>query len=339
MTYVVWIAIALAAVVFCISPAGRSTTPTRPVARAPTSPRDRLTSRPRPGRKRRQRRRQSLGIAGPRPLPAGPGHPPRETPAAPEHPGLRSRQPVMTCANQTDAMTAARAPRRALIVSADVGEGRDSAARALESHRPGLARLRGRLAGRPGRHGTRVRRARPDLLRDPGTAPALDVRVLLLRDVAAPLVPGVDPARMGARFGRRMRPRIRAFDPDVIVSTYPLGSAGLSWLRRRGELATPSGAWVAAFCPHPSWLYPNLDITHVMHPTAADIAAQAEPGIRVAVGAMPVRAAFAPADRRPPGPGSACRRPVRRGPVPGVAWLRPGRPGRDRPASRGPRCR
>ena len=31
---------------------------------------------------------------------------------------------------------------------------------------------------------------------------------------------------MGARFGRRMRPRIRAFNPDMIISTYPLGSAG-----------------------------------------------------------------------------------------------------------------
>jgi UDP-N-acetylglucosamine:LPS N-acetylglucosamine transferase len=102
---------------------------------------------------------------------------------------------------------------------------------------------------------------------------------------------------LGAWFGRRMAPRIRAFGPDLIVSTYPLGSAGLSWLRRHGQLAMPAGAWVPAFCPHPSWLYRNLDITYVMHPSAAAVAASAEPGLRVAVGALPVRDAFAPADR------------------------------------------
>ncbi len=102
---------------------------------------------------------------------------------------------------------------------------------------------------------------------------------------------------LGAWFGRRMGPRIRALDPDVIVSTYPLGSAGLSWLRRQGELAMPVGAWVPAFCPHPSWLYRDLDITFVMHPAAAMAAARTEPGLRVAVGALPVRDAFVPADR------------------------------------------
>jgi UDP-N-acetylglucosamine:LPS N-acetylglucosamine transferase len=102
---------------------------------------------------------------------------------------------------------------------------------------------------------------------------------------------------LGAWFGRRMGPRIRALNPDVIVSTYPLGSAGLSWLRRHGELAMPVGAWVPAFCPHPSWLYRDLDITFVMHPAAAMAAAKAEPGLRVAVGALPVRDAFVPEDR------------------------------------------
>jgi UDP-N-acetylglucosamine:LPS N-acetylglucosamine transferase len=59
----------------------------------------------------------------------------------------------------------------------------------------------------------------------------------------------------------------------------------------------PAGAWVPAFCPHPSWLYRDLDITFVMHPAAAMAAAKAEPGLRVAVGALPVRDAFVPEDR------------------------------------------
>jgi UDP-N-acetylglucosamine:LPS N-acetylglucosamine transferase len=111
----------------------------------------------------------------------------------------------------------------------------------------------------------------------------------------------LDAARrgLGAVFGRRMAPHIRAFRPDVIISTYPLGSAGLSWLRRRGQLDVPTGAWVPAFCPHPSWLYRNLDVTYVMHQSAAAVAVRAEPGTPVVVGAPPVRGAFAPADKAP----------------------------------------
>lgn len=60
----------------------------------------------------------------------------------------------------------------------------------------------------------------------------------------------------------------------------------------------PAGAWIPAFCPHPSWLYRNLDITYVVHPVARQVAVEAEPGMRVAVGALPVRGAFALAAHR-----------------------------------------
>ncbi|MBO0774778.1 MAG: glycosyltransferase, partial [Actinobacteria bacterium] len=102
---------------------------------------------------------------------------------------------------------------------------------------------------------------------------------------------------IGSWCGRRMGPRIRSFAPDVIISTYPLGSAGLAWLRRHRQLTVPVGAWVTDFCPHPYWLYRDLDITYVMHPAALPVAERAEPGARVAVGALPVKDVFAPADR------------------------------------------
>jgi len=102
---------------------------------------------------------------------------------------------------------------------------------------------------------------------------------------------------MGSWFGRGMQAPTSAFDPDVIVSTYPLGSAGLRWLRGRGRLSMPIGAWIPALCPHPSWLYRNLDITYVMHAFSLEVAVKAEPGMRVAVGALPVRDAFAPAEQ------------------------------------------
>lgn len=189
-------------------------------------------------------------------------------------------------------------PRRALAVSADIGEGHNAAARALEE-------AIGRLWP-----GCEVRRL--DALAAMGPRFAALARAFYVSQVrylpwmyefffSAMGRPGwyLESVRRsaGRSFGRRMEPGIRAFSPDVVVSTYPLGSAGLSWLRRHGRLAMPAGAWVPAFYPHPSWLYRDLDITYVMHPVAAAVAARAEPGMRVAVGALPVRDAFAPGNR------------------------------------------
>jgi UDP-N-acetylglucosamine:LPS N-acetylglucosamine transferase len=189
-------------------------------------------------------------------------------------------------------------PRRALIVSASIGEGHDAAGRALRQAIPRVW------------PGCRVGWLDALATMGPGVSP------LARRGYVAQVqhVPWMyefffdamwrhrwylDAARrgIGAWCGRRLEPCIRAFGPDVIISTYPMGSAGLSWLRRRGRLAVPAGAWVPAFCPHPFWLYANLDITYVMHANAAAVAARAEPGLRVAVGALPVADAFAPADQ------------------------------------------
>jgi UDP-N-acetylglucosamine:LPS N-acetylglucosamine transferase len=189
-------------------------------------------------------------------------------------------------------------PRRAMIVSADVGEGHNAAGRALGET---MARIW---------PGCEVRWLDTLAAIGPGFAP-LARRWYVSQIQHLPWMYEfffsamwrhrwyLESTRrgLGSLFGRRMAPRIRALDPDVIVSTYPLGSAGLSWLRRRGRLGMPVGAWVPAFCPHPSWLYRNLDITYVMHPSAAAVAARAEPGMRVAVGALPVKDAFAPGDR------------------------------------------
>jgi UDP-N-acetylglucosamine:LPS N-acetylglucosamine transferase len=189
-------------------------------------------------------------------------------------------------------------PRRALIVSADIGAGHNSAGRALEE-----------AMGRAW-PGCQVRWLDTLAAAGPGFGPL--ARAFYVSQVRhTPRMYEFFFSAMGrhrwylesvrrgsgAWFGRRMEPRIRALDPDVIVSTYPLGSAGLSWLRRHGKLAVPAGAWVPAFYPHPSWLYRDLDITFVMHPAAVIAAAKSEPGLRVAVGALPVRDAFAPRER------------------------------------------
>lgn len=189
-------------------------------------------------------------------------------------------------------------PRRVMIVSAGIGEGHNSAGRALEE---AMARVW---------PGCQVRWLDALAAMGPGFAPlARGFYVSQVRHLPAmyefffsamwrhPWYLECTRRGLGSWFGRRMAPRIGAFGPDLVVSTYPLGSAGLSWLRRRGRLGMPAGAWVPAFCPHPSWLYGNLDITYVMHPSAARVAVSTEPGLRVAVGALPVRAAFAAGDR------------------------------------------
>ncbi|MEV0804863.1 wax ester/triacylglycerol synthase domain-containing protein [Micromonospora sp. NPDC050200] len=101
----------------------------------------------------------------------------------------------------------------------------------------------------------------------------------------------------GVWAGRRLAPVVERFDPDLIVSTYPLGSAGLAWLRRRRGLGVPVGAWVSDFAPHPFWVYPELDLDVVVHPAALPVAAVAAPGSPLGVCAPPVLERFRPGDR------------------------------------------
>jgi WS/DGAT/MGAT family acyltransferase len=102
---------------------------------------------------------------------------------------------------------------------------------------------------------------------------------------------------VGGWCGRRLVRHIQDFQPDVILSTYPLGSAGLAWLRTHRDLRTPIGAWVSDFCPHPFWVYDELDLNLVMHPVAVDPARRWVAGAPVAVSAPPVTSEFVPGDR------------------------------------------
>ncbi|HET7173375.1 MAG TPA: wax ester/triacylglycerol synthase domain-containing protein [Nocardioidaceae bacterium] len=101
----------------------------------------------------------------------------------------------------------------------------------------------------------------------------------------------------GSWCGRRLAAEIDRFDPDLILSTYPLGSAGVAWLRRHRGLAVPAAAWVSDFAPHPFWVYGELDATFVMDETAVPIAKAADRNPKVEVCAPPVVSAFSPGDR------------------------------------------
>ncbi len=102
----------------------------------------------------------------------------------------------------------------------------------------------------------------------------------------------------GVWCGWRLAAQIDAFDPDLILSTYPLASSGLAWLRRRRGLSVPCAAWVSDFAPHPFWVYRDLDVNFVMHDVAGPHARSVEPGCNVQVCAPPVISAFVPGDKQ-----------------------------------------
>lgn len=102
---------------------------------------------------------------------------------------------------------------------------------------------------------------------------------------------------VGAYVGRRLAPFVGEFRPDLVLSTFPPGTAGLAWLRRRGRLAAPIGAWVSDFSPHPFWIYPEIDRNFVADPCAVPVAIAAAPGSPVTACAPPVAARFHPGDR------------------------------------------
>jgi UDP-N-acetylglucosamine:LPS N-acetylglucosamine transferase len=102
---------------------------------------------------------------------------------------------------------------------------------------------------------------------------------------------------VGEWSGRRLAEHIDRGQPDLIISTYPLGSAGLAWLRRHRGLDIPVGAWVSDFAPHPFWVYRDLDLHLVMHDVAVPVAGESEPGAAVAVSAPTVTDAFQPGDQ------------------------------------------
>lgn len=191
-----------------------------------------------------------------------------------------------------------RQPRRVLILSADMGEGHNATGRALEE--AALARW----------PGVTVRWLDALDVMGPGIGPLF--RSIYVANVER--TPWLyeffylsirrwrwfaesSKHFVGAWCGRRLAPRVAAFDPDVILSTYPLGTAGLAWLRRHRGLRVPIGAWVSDFSPHPFWVYRHVDLNLVMHEVAADAAREWVPGVAAAVSAPPVVSAFVPAGK------------------------------------------
>lgn len=191
-----------------------------------------------------------------------------------------------------------RKPRRALIVSANMGEGHNATGRALEE------------AARARWPGVEVRWLETLDVMGPGVGPVFR-RIYVTNVERTPWLYeffydtlsdlrwfAISSKRfIGEWAGRRLAPRIAEFDPDVILSTYPLGTAALHWLRRHRGLAVPIGAWISDFAPHTFWVYDGIDLNLVMHEVAVGAAKRWVPNARVTVSAPPVVGKFSPGDR------------------------------------------
>jgi len=104
---------------------------------------------------------------------------------------------------------------------------------------------------------------------------------------------------IGAWSGRTMARVVATGKPDMVLSTYPMATTGLEWLRRNRGMPTPTATWVAAFDPHPSWVHAGVDVNFVMHDVAVPAAVSGVPDAVVRVSALPVAAAFGPGEREP----------------------------------------
>jgi diacylglycerol O-acyltransferase len=206
----------------------------------------------------------------------------------PDLAGLADERPWLS-----EATAAEPVPRRVLIISAEMGEGHNAAARALREAMAEMwpdcevvqldtMELRGRRFARAVRRSYRFQ-----LEVVPWSYEALYAALCRFAWCAA-----VVRRATGWFFGRRLAPLLAGSEVDLVVSTYPFGSAALDWLRRSKKAAVPSVTYIPAFHVHPAWAYRGIDLHFVMYEGAADDARlpAAAPSFRL--GAPPVRRGF-----------------------------------------------
>lgn len=184
-------------------------------------------------------------------------------------------------------------PRRVLIISAEMGEGHNAAARAIreviDEMWPGCqVEQLDTIELRGSRFARLTRRAYSfQLSRLPQTYQAF-YDALSRSDLFAGLAKRV----IGQFFGRRLAPLVAGRDDDLVISTYPFGSAALAWLRRYRGSRTPVVTYIPAFHVHPLWAYPEVDLHVVMYDSAAVHARTERFDATMRVGAPPVQRRF-----------------------------------------------
>ncbi|MBV8994588.1 MAG: hypothetical protein JO287_13025, partial [Pseudonocardiales bacterium] len=212
-------------------------------------------------------------------------------------PASRSSESTLDPASRSWESTVG-APQRLLVVSADIGEGHNATARAVEERARRLwpdCEIRrvdtlDRMGSWVGPGFRWIYRVNVD------TTPWLyDFFYRALWRY--PWFAAASCRFTGVWSGIRLAPIIAEYRPDLVVSTYPLGTGGLDWIRRRGGLDVPVAAIISDFAPHPFWVYSEIDLHYVASEASLRAMYRARPDARGAVGAPPVVAAFAPTDK------------------------------------------
>ncbi len=185
-------------------------------------------------------------------------------------------------------------PRKVLILSGEMGEGHNAAAAAIEAAIadiwPGCKVERFdtlELWGRP-------------FSRFMSWGYEIQIRLLPLTyevfyDVLcrSRAFAALSKLAIGSFFGRRLQGFLKSHDADLVISTYPFGSAALHWLRtRHPSYKVPTVTYIPAFHVHPVWAYAGIDQHYVMYDTAPEHAQTAGFERTMRVGAPPVRDGF-----------------------------------------------
>lgn len=167
---------------------------------------------------------------------------------------------------------------RVLVLSAPVGEGHDAAGRALVDELRS-AGLRAEMTDGLSVLGPRLTSAvvRGYRLQLRHAVWSWGVLYALTRSRFVFRVVGFAIALYG---GRRLLDEIHARGADRVVSTYPLVSAALASLRRRGKLTVACASLITDFDLHPAWCHRDLDtnLSVVPGPHATSVAPPLQSG-------------------------------------------------------------
>lgn len=153
-----------------------------------------------------------------------------------------------------------------LIMTATVGEGHDAAALAVEEQLRDLdpsievrvesmSRVSGHLV-----ENLIVKAYRFQLTHAPWSYKWLYDTIITSRPLTS-----VIKLLCGVVGGARTQRLVESADPDVVLSTYPLTSAMLEWLKIKGRLKIPCANLLTDFAPHPMWTFKGLDVNYVMN--------------------------------------------------------------------------
>jgi UDP-N-acetylglucosamine:LPS N-acetylglucosamine transferase len=100
-----------------------------------------------------------------------------------------------------------------------------------------------------------------------------------------------------AQVGRSLAPLLAEEHPDLVVSTYPMISGGLSWLRAHERLDAYTVAVVTDVAVHSFWVWSGVDETWTLLPASQAQAERLVPGAAVRVAPAAVDRRFHPGDR------------------------------------------